>query len=122
MAAKKKGKKGGTAKKSKDVTIVLRDGQLPDPPEADADKNGLIGGPPDRVRWDNQSSRGRTIQFDLDWWPFDDPPTLIEVEEGKKSKWYTISDSTPSSGYSYSVYPSLVPGTPPEDPKVSVGD
>jgi len=124
-AAKKKSGKGGKGGKDgngKDVTIILKDDALPIPMDADANKNGLIGGPPDRVRWDNQSTRGRTIQFDFDWWPFEEAPTLIEVESGRRSGWYTISASTPTSGYSYGVSPPLVPGSGPDEPKVSVGD
>jgi len=117
-AAKRKKKAKGN---NKDVIIVLKDEQLPDPMEASARRN-IPNGPGDRVRWDNQSSRGRTMQFDLDWWPFVEPPTLIEVEEGKKSSWFTIATSAPSSGYDYNVSPPLVPGSGPDDPKISVGD
>jgi hypothetical protein len=115
-AAKKKGKSKG-----KDVVIVLKDNQLPDPMDASARKN-VPNGPGDRVRWDNQSSRGRTIGFDFDWWPFVEAPTMIEIEEGKKSSWFTISSTTPSSGYDYNVSPPLVPGSGPDDPAISVGD
>ncbi len=119
-AAKKKPKK--IAGSRVDVTIVLTDGQLPNPIDAQANKNVAAGGPADRVRWDNQSGRGRTIRFDFDWWPFDEPPTLIAVKKNQKSTWFNISTITPSSGYNYAVSPPLVPGTGPDEPKVTAGD
>jgi hypothetical protein len=113
------GSGGGTSRKN--LTIVLVDNKLPDPLNAEVSKNGP-NGPADRVRWDNQSGRGRTIQFDFDWWPFVEAPTLIELAAGKKSAWFTLAADAPSSGYGYSVSPPLVAGTGPDEPKVTAGD
>jgi hypothetical protein len=101
--------------------IVMKDGALPEPKDLKASKSGPSGSP-DRVRWDNQSSRGRTVLFDFGWWPFEEPPSAIQVKTRGRTGWFTISTTTPSSGYSYKVYPSLVAGVPPDDPKISVSD
>ena len=105
-----------------DITIVLKDGHNADPKDAIVHKNPP-GGPGDRVRWDNQTTRGRTVWFnDMSLWPFEETPELIVIKKGHKSEWFTVSSSAEKTGCTYKVFPTLIPGVPPDDPKVSVND
>lgn len=109
----KKAKPPKAGKKTKCPAVVLTDGMKPNPEEMHVSR-GAAGS----MCFQNDTSRGRTVHFDL--WPFVEPPQDIQIKKHKTSPCFHIDPNQPLGGYQYSVTPALNPGGPPGEPQVVV--
>jgi hypothetical protein len=101
-----------------EIHLVTEVGADPSWPTA---KKNKAAGAPDRVRWINETDRGRTLTFTK--WPFVEPPAPIAIAAGKKSPWYTLYPEITNGPYDYHIEPAIVSSSgPPGDPGMLVED
>jgi len=98
-----------TPPKSSNQTIILLPTGGADPRTAKFSSAGK-----NKVRWDNQASRGLTVTFPS--WPFVEAPAPIAIEAGRKSKWYNVIADVPMGKFTYVISPDLTCGDPAPDP------
>jgi hypothetical protein len=98
-----------------DVTVELRADGTVDPQFPRLSEKGK-----DRIRWWNKDVRGHTLTFQL--WPFVEAPGPIQINAGKKSKWFTVFSSAQQRGYDYDIDPPITPPNQGPDTPAIIAD